>query len=64
MIERTALTQLGARIIELASLTQLGAQGQHQIEHDADAGEVFARKAAARLVRVDDAFGGRQFGAR
>ena len=53
-----------ALAFERATLAQLGAQRQHQIEHDTDAGQILARKAAARLIRVNDAPGIRERGAR
>ena len=43
-----------------APLSEPGSQGEHQIEHDAHAGEVLARKAAARLVGIDDGGSARQ----
>ncbi len=43
---------------------QFRAQRQQHVEHHADARQVLARKAAARLVRVDDARGVRQHRAR
>ena len=42
---------------ELAALAQLGAQRQQHVERDADAGELLAREAAARLARIDDDVG-------
>ena len=48
---------------DAAALAQLGAQGQQHVEHDADAGQVFAGEGAAGLVGVDDDGGGRQGGA-
>jgi hypothetical protein len=40
---------------------QFGAQRQQHIEHHADARQMLAREAAARLVGVDDGRSGRQF---
>ena len=40
--------------------TQLGPQRQQHVEHHADTGQVLAREAVARLVRVDDHVGRRQ----
>ena len=45
---------------EEAALAQFGAQGEHDVEHDADAGDALGREVAARLVRVHDAVGLRQ----
>ena len=45
---------------EAAAGAQFRAQRQQHVEHHADAREVLAREAAARLVRVDDARGVRQ----
>ena len=45
------------RNTELAALAQLGAQRQQHVEGDADAGELLAREAAARLARIDDHVG-------
>ena len=42
---------------ELAALAQLGAQRQQHVEGDADAGELLAGEAAARLARIDDHVG-------
>ena len=43
--------------LERASSPQFRAQGQHDVEHDPDAGQRLGGKAAARLVGVDDAGG-------
>ena len=42
---------------ERAARAQLGAQREQHVEDDADAGQVLAREAAARLVRIDDHVG-------
>ncbi len=48
------------RLRKHAAPPQFCPQGGEDIEHDADAGEVLARKSAARLVRIDDAGRARQ----
>ncbi len=42
---------------EVAAFPQFGAQGEHHVEHDADAGDALRGKVAARLVGVHDAVG-------
>jgi hypothetical protein len=42
---------------EETALAQFGAQGEHDVEHDADAGDALGRKVAAGLVGIDDAVG-------
>lgn len=39
---------------------QFGAQRQHNVEDDADSGEMLAGEVAVREIRVDDTVGGRQ----
>ena len=56
--QRVELRLRGRR--EAPARPQLGAQREQHVEHDAHARQVLAGKAAARLVRVDDARGGRQ----
>jgi len=41
----------------------LAAQGNEDIKHDADAGEMLAREVVARLVGIDDGGGAGQTGA-
>ena len=45
---------------EMAAFAQRRARGEQHVEHDADAGEVLARKGASGLIRVDDQRGGRE----
>jgi hypothetical protein len=40
-----------------AALAQFGAQGEHDVEHHADAGDALGREIAAGLVGIDDALG-------
>ncbi len=47
-----------------AAPSQLGAQRDHHVEHHADAGQRFGWERASRLVRIDDAVGRGQLGAR
>jgi hypothetical protein len=51
-------------VAERAAFAQFDPQRQHQVEHYADAGQILAREAAARLIRVNDAPGIREHGAR
>jgi len=39
-------------------LPQFGAQGKHDVEHDADPGQILGGEFAAGLIGVDDAIGG------
>jgi len=51
------------RALEHAPVPQLRAQREHHVEHHADPREALARESAARLVGIDDARRGGQFGA-
>jgi len=62
--ERDEVEQVGkvwfGMIVEIAPFAQLGTQGKGDIEHDAHPGDALGGEIAARLVRIDDAVGGRQ----
>ena len=53
-IEQAREVGLGA-LFEGATSSEFRSEGQHQIKHHADAGEVLARETATGLVRIDDA---------
>src|SRR5687767_8976061 len=51
-------------LAERAASAEFGPEGEHEVEHHADAGEMLAWKPATRLVGIDDAGGGGQAFAR
>ncbi len=53
-----------AAVGECAARAQLRPCGQQHVEHDADAGEMLARKRASGLIRIDDQRGCRKSGGR
>ncbi len=58
-VEQRAEIRLRA-VGEMAALAQRRARGEQHVEHDADAGEVLARKGASGLIRIDDQRGRRK----
>ena len=58
-VEQVGKVGFGA-LSKIAALAQFGAQGKHDVEHDADAGDAFGGEVAARLIGIDDAISGGQ----